>query len=336
MARGPRRATGDRGRGALVPAPAVRRGAAHARGPVPDVRRSRLVGPADVLSWALATPVVFWAGWPFFRNAARSARHGSATMDTLIALGALAAYLYSAWQVLRASGRPASEPVEAYFDTAAVIVTLILVGKTLEARARLDGRRRVARAPGSRRDRGDGARRGRRAPDPDRRASAGDAGRRAARGEDAGRRRRQGGSLVGGSIAADGGVGAGRRRPGRRCRGGFDQRRRPAAGVRDDGRCGHASSRRSCGCCKRPRARRRRCSVSPTGSPPCSFRSCWALPPRRSWAGSSWAAWRRAGDAACDRRAADRVPVRARAGDARGDHGGHRPCRGARDPVQGG
>jgi P-type Cu+ transporter len=80
-------------------------------------------------TWALATPVVFYAGWPFFRSAARAARHGTTTMDTLVALGAAAAYGYSAF--VTATGAEGH-----YFDTAAVIVTLILVGKTLEARAR--------------------------------------------------------------------------------------------------------------------------------------------------------------------------------------------------------
>jgi heavy metal translocating P-type ATPase len=80
-------------------------------------------------AWALATPVVFSAGRPFFRSAIRAARHGTTTMDTLIALGAAAAYGYSAF--VTATGADGH-----YFDTAAVIVTLILVGKTLEARAR--------------------------------------------------------------------------------------------------------------------------------------------------------------------------------------------------------
>lgn len=79
--------------------------------------------------WALATPVEFLAGWPFLRNAARAARHRTTTMDTLVAMGSLAAYGYSAYTVL-SGGR------EHYFDTGAVIITLILVGKTLEARAR--------------------------------------------------------------------------------------------------------------------------------------------------------------------------------------------------------
>ncbi len=81
------------------------------------------------LVWMLTTPVQFFGGWPFLRGAVRAARHRATTMDTLIAVGSLAAYSYSVWAVL--AGRRAS-----YFDTAAVIVTLILLGKTLEARAR--------------------------------------------------------------------------------------------------------------------------------------------------------------------------------------------------------
>jgi len=109
-------------------------------------------GPSPYASWLLATPVVFWAGWPFFRNAARAARHGSTTMDTLVALGALAAYAYSSWQVFAAATDGMSGTGTGhYFDTAAVIVTLILLGKTLEARARATAsdasRALLARAP---------------------------------------------------------------------------------------------------------------------------------------------------------------------------------------------
>jgi heavy metal translocating P-type ATPase len=86
------------------------------------------------IAWALATPVQFYAGSPFLRSAARSARHGTTTMDTLVAVGSLAAYLYSVALVL---GSVSSRDVPAqYFDTSAVIVTLILVGKMLESRAR--------------------------------------------------------------------------------------------------------------------------------------------------------------------------------------------------------
>jgi P-type Cu+ transporter len=88
---------------------------------------------AVVAAWALATPVVFWAGAPFFVHAVRAARHRTTSMDTLVALGASAAYGYSVWQVLSA---PSGTVPMAYFDTAAVIVTFILVGKTIEARAR--------------------------------------------------------------------------------------------------------------------------------------------------------------------------------------------------------
>ena len=83
---------------------------------------------APELSWILSTPVVFWAGWPFFLAAVRAARHASTTMDTLIAIGSTAAYAYSLWALT--SGED-----ELYFDTAAVIVTLILLGRT-ESRAR--------------------------------------------------------------------------------------------------------------------------------------------------------------------------------------------------------
>jgi P-type Cu+ transporter len=81
------------------------------------------------LTWLFTTPVLVFSGWPFFRSGLRAARHGTTTMDSLIALGSGAAYAYSVVALL--TGRD-----ELYFDTAAVIVTLILVGKVLEARAR--------------------------------------------------------------------------------------------------------------------------------------------------------------------------------------------------------
>ncbi len=82
-----------------------------------------------VVTWALATPVLLYAGWPFLRSAAAAARHGTSTMDTLVAIGASTAYGYSVWATVAGEH-------EHYFDTAAVIITLILVGKVLEARAR--------------------------------------------------------------------------------------------------------------------------------------------------------------------------------------------------------
>jgi P-type Cu+ transporter len=81
------------------------------------------------LAWAFTTPVLLYAGWPFHRSALRAAVHGTTTMDTLISIGSSAAYGYSVWATL--AGRH-----EHYFDTAAVIITLILLGKTAEVRVR--------------------------------------------------------------------------------------------------------------------------------------------------------------------------------------------------------
>ena len=82
----------------------------------------------------LATPVQFWAGWRFYRGAWGALKHASADMNTLVAVGTSAAYLYSAVATLAPqlfAGR-----ADVYFDTSALIVTLILLGRLLEARAR--------------------------------------------------------------------------------------------------------------------------------------------------------------------------------------------------------
>ena len=78
----------------------------------------------------LATPVVLWCGIGFHRVALQSARHLAATMDTLISLGTLAAYLWST--VVLVGGLDA----DTYFEVAAVITTLILLGRYLEARVK--------------------------------------------------------------------------------------------------------------------------------------------------------------------------------------------------------
>jgi Cu+-exporting ATPase len=86
---------------------------------------------------ALATPVQFWAGWRFYRGAYGALKHGQANMNTLVALGTSAAYLYSTAAVAApglfagAGGR-----ADVYFDTSALIITLILLGRLLEMRAR--------------------------------------------------------------------------------------------------------------------------------------------------------------------------------------------------------
>jgi Cu+-exporting ATPase len=81
-------------------------------------------------SLVLATPVVFWAGWGFHRSAFVNARHGAATMDTLISIGTLAAWGWSVAALLFV------DDAEMYFEVGAVITTLILLGRFLEARAR--------------------------------------------------------------------------------------------------------------------------------------------------------------------------------------------------------
>ncbi len=80
------------------------------------------------VSLTLATPVVFYSGRPFFTGAARGLRNMTFNMDVLIMTGAGSAYLYSAYQVF-AGG-------EVYFDTAAMIITLVLLGRYIEAGAR--------------------------------------------------------------------------------------------------------------------------------------------------------------------------------------------------------
>ncbi|HEX9911896.1 MAG TPA: heavy metal translocating P-type ATPase, partial [candidate division Zixibacteria bacterium] len=89
------------------------------------------------LLWIVATPIQFWAGWQFYRGAWGAFRHKSADMNTLIAVGTSAAYLYSLTATIFPSFFKSGgiEP-EVYFDTSAVIITLILLGRLLEARAK--------------------------------------------------------------------------------------------------------------------------------------------------------------------------------------------------------
>ena len=92
---------------------------------------------APVWLFVLTTPVQFWVGGQFYRSAWARARHGSSDMNTLIVVGTSAAYLYSTVAVfapgffVTVGQRP-----QMYFDTAAVIITLILLGRLLEARAK--------------------------------------------------------------------------------------------------------------------------------------------------------------------------------------------------------
>ena len=102
-----------------------------------------LVAP-QVSNWIqllLGTPVVLWAGWPFFARAAASVKNRSLNMFSLIALGTGAAWLYSivgtmAPSLFPAALRMSDGAVQIYFEAAAVITVLVLLGQVLELRAR--------------------------------------------------------------------------------------------------------------------------------------------------------------------------------------------------------
>src|SRR5215472_14608616 len=84
---------------------------------------------SEWLSLALATPVATWGAWPFHRAAAVNARHGSATMDTLVSVGVTAAYLWSLYALAKGTG-------DTYLEVASVITALILLGRYFEGRSR--------------------------------------------------------------------------------------------------------------------------------------------------------------------------------------------------------
>lgn len=85
---------------------------------------------------ALATPVQFVIGWRFYVGAFKALRSGSANMDVLVALGTSAAYFYSLYLTLDSIGMAHGHRVDLYFETSAVLITLILLGKLFEAMAK--------------------------------------------------------------------------------------------------------------------------------------------------------------------------------------------------------
>lgn len=101
------------------------------------------------LSFALATVVVWWGAWPFHRAAAINARHAAVTMDTLVSLGVLAAYLWSVWALVFGGagaldytmshsvlGRSHGGAPDVYFEVAAAVPVFLLAGRWFEARAK--------------------------------------------------------------------------------------------------------------------------------------------------------------------------------------------------------
>jgi len=98
---------------------------------VPDILQN------FVVLWILTTPIQFWAGWQFYRGAWAALRHRTSDMNTLIAVGTSAAYLYSLGLILFPGFFEAQGVArEVYFDTSTIIITLILLGRYLEAVAR--------------------------------------------------------------------------------------------------------------------------------------------------------------------------------------------------------
>jgi Cu+-exporting ATPase len=94
-----------------------------------------MIGPLQFDGWewlalALATPVVFWAGWPFHRATFANIRPRAVTMDTLISLGTIASWTWSVVALV------AVDSADTYFEVAGVITTLILLGRFLESGAR--------------------------------------------------------------------------------------------------------------------------------------------------------------------------------------------------------
>ena len=111
--------------------------------PMMGLAIDRLVGGPVVSRWiqfALTTPVVLWCGWPFFVRGWRSVLTWNLNMFTLISLGVGAAYLYSTIAILFPNWIPESfrenGHVAVYFEAAAVIIALVLLGQVLELRAR--------------------------------------------------------------------------------------------------------------------------------------------------------------------------------------------------------
>ncbi|MGG5173089.1 heavy metal translocating P-type ATPase [Pseudarthrobacter sp. J1738] len=105
-----------------------------------------MIEPLHFPNWGwvvaiLALPVVTWSAWPFHRAAAINARHLASTMDTLVSIGVIAAYLYSAVQLIAHPTMTASSEMSSmagglYFEVAAVVTTFLLLGRFLEAKAK--------------------------------------------------------------------------------------------------------------------------------------------------------------------------------------------------------
>ncbi|XP_024986434.1 probable copper-transporting ATPase HMA5 [Cynara cardunculus var. scolymus] len=100
-----------------------------------DSKIVNMMTVGHLVRWILSTPVQFFIGRRFYTGSYKSLRHGSANMDVLIALGTNAAYFYSVYSVLRAAASPHFEATD-FFETSAMLISFILLGKYLEVMAK--------------------------------------------------------------------------------------------------------------------------------------------------------------------------------------------------------
>ncbi|XAR55058.1 Cu(2+)-exporting ATPase [Bertholletia excelsa] len=100
-----------------------------------DTKVINMLTVGEVLRWVLSTPVQFIIGRRFYTGSYKALRHGSANMDVLIALGTNAAYFYSVYSVLRAATSPHFKSTD-FFETSAMLISFILLGKYLEVLAK--------------------------------------------------------------------------------------------------------------------------------------------------------------------------------------------------------
>ncbi|KAK1436220.1 hypothetical protein QVD17_01998 [Tagetes erecta] len=100
-----------------------------------DTKIVNMMSIGHLVRWILSTPVQFFIGRRFYTGSYKSLRHGSANMDVLIALGTNAAYFYSVYSVLRAAASPHFEATD-FFETSAMLISFILLGKYLEVMAK--------------------------------------------------------------------------------------------------------------------------------------------------------------------------------------------------------
>uniref|UniRef100_A0A0R0LL96 P-type Cu(+) transporter n=1 Tax=Glycine max TaxID=3847 RepID=A0A0R0LL96_SOYBN len=100
-----------------------------------DAKIVNMLTVGEVARWVLSTPVQFVLGWRFYYGSYKALRRGSANMDVLIALGTNAAYFYSVYSVLRAATSPHFEGND-FFETSAMLISFILLGKYLEILAK--------------------------------------------------------------------------------------------------------------------------------------------------------------------------------------------------------